>query len=514
MRTRVWRFAPVLVVSLLLPLGMPAPAADGVPDAAAIRAKILAADGPLPDAFRETAETVTSSGATTVEHRFRRGKDFRTTNNTGRFHTERGSFNGELWHMNDNGQVIVDQPDPGRAAREQTTITVTPVAKPVPGYLIATLNAQGYGAKEYVDGAAWRVVRREQIGVNGTIATTYDDVRADHGRTFAHRAHIENGYAHTSGDMRIVEYVPGDVPPSELAIPPPRRALVTFPPGLTSVELPAKFGRSHVYVRVNVGGRGLDFVLDSGAAGITIDATVARELGLPEYDKRSSVTAGRFTTARTIVPEMRIGPLVMRDVAVQELPHGWQTAPDVKEVGLLGFDFLAELGVTIDYEHERVAVVPSAAYVPPTDPHTIPIDVRVGSGQPRATVSVNGAVGERWILDTGGAGTFLIFDYFARRYPDALRDRGGGDQRERHLIGIGGAIPAKPYQIASLKLANMNFTDWVGYRVEGHGAYAQNDDGVVGVEFLRLFTLGFDYANSRVYLVPNRDGRLAMGIKE
>ena len=46
-----------------------------------------------------------------------------------------------------------------------------------------------------------------------------------------------------------------------------------------------------------------------------------------------------------------------------------------------------------------------------------------------------------------------------------------------------------------------------------HGAYAQNDDGIIGVDFLRLFTIGFDYANSRVYLVPNRDGRAAMAIK-
>ena len=31
----------------------------------------------------------------------------------------------------------------------------------------------------------------------------------------------------------------------------------------------------------------------------------------------------------------------------------------VKVVGLLGFDFLAELGVTIDYERKRVTVVPA-----------------------------------------------------------------------------------------------------------------------------------------------------------
>jgi hypothetical protein len=63
-----------------------------------------------------------------------------------------------------------------------------------------------------------------------------------------------------------------------------------------------------------------------------------------------------------------------------------------------------------------------------------------------------------------------------------------------------------------MKLATVNFTDWVGYRVKG-SSYSQNDDGIVGVEFLRLFTLGFDYANNRMYLVPNTSGRAAMGLK-
>jgi predicted aspartyl protease len=515
MRSRAWRLVGALILAFPL-TGAPAAAApaDPVADAAAIRAKVRAAAGDLPAAYRETDETTTSTGTTTVEHDYRRGKDVRFTYDTGRFPTERGIYRALAWHMNDNGQVVVDQPDPGEAAPEPTTTTVTAIRAPVAGYLIATLNARGYGVKEYVDGTSWQFVRRERVSPNGSLVATYDDVRADHGRTFPHHVHVENGVARTSSDTRIVEYLPDEVGADEVAVPQPRRALVTFPPGVSRVELPARFGSSHIIVRVNVGGRGLDFVLDSGASGITIDSNVARELGLPEFDKHSAVTAGRYETARTIVPEMRIGDLVMRDVAVQEVPQGWNTADGVKEVGLLGFDFLAELGVTIDYEHQRVTVVPSAQYVPPADPHTIPLDVRVGTGQPLATVVLNGALGERWILDTGGAGTFLIFDYFARRHPEALRDAGaGGVQHTFRIRGIGGDVPAQAYQIESLKLGSVDFADFVGFVVAPGGSYAQNADGLVGTEFLKLFTLGFDYASSRVYLVPNNAGRLAMGIK-
>ncbi|HEX3464524.1 MAG TPA: retropepsin-like aspartic protease [Candidatus Elarobacter sp.] len=513
MRSRAWRLFAALIFALPL-LRTPAPAAEPVPDAATIRAKVRAAVGDLPDAYRETDETTSSTGTTTVEHDFRRGKDVRFTYDAGRFHTEHGIFHAVAWHMNDNGQVVIDEPDPGEATAERVTTTVTAVHTPVEGYVIATLNARGQGTKDYVDAAAWQYVRRERIGPRGAIVATYDDIRADHGRTFAHHVHVDNGAAHTTSDLRIVEYVSGDVDPKDVAMPKPRRALVEFPPGVSSVDLPTRFGDSHVYVRVNINGRGLDFVLDSGASGITIDRGVARELGLPEFDKHSAVTAGRYETARTIIPEMRVGELVMHDVAVQEVPQGWNTADGVKEVGLLGFDFLAELGVTLDYEHQRVTVVPSERYVSPNDPHTIPIDVRIGSGQPLATVSLNGALGERWILDTGGAGTFLIFDYFARRHPEALHDVGAGLMRRTPEIrGIGGAVEARPYQIASIKLGNVNFADFVGYVIPPGAAYAQRSDGLIGTEFLKLFTLGFDYANSRIYLVPNKNGRAAMGIK-
>jgi predicted aspartyl protease len=514
MEIRVRRFLPALVLPLLL-LASGAPGfADPIPDQAAIREKILAAEGPTSATFRETDETVKSNGTRSVEHDFTRGKDFRYVFDAGPFHDEHGVFHGEAWYMNDNGQVVIDEPDPGQAVEEKLTTTVAAVHTPVEGFSIATLNARGHGVKEYVDGTSWHVTRRERLTPNGTIVTTYDDIREDHGRTFAHHLHVDNGYAKTTSDLRIMEYLPGDVAESDVAIPNPRRALVTFPAAGKPVELPVKFDNSHVYVRVNVGSRGLDLVLDSGAGGITIDSDVARQLGLPEYQKQSTVTAGRYVTYRTIVPEMHIGDLVLRDVAVQVVPQGWESSIGVKAVGLLGFDFLAELGVTIDYERQRVTVVPGATYAAPTDKNTIPVDVRIGGGQPYASVWINEALGERWVIDTGGAGTFMIFDYFARRYPKAVRDAGGGGElRSRSFIGIGGDIAVKPYQISSLKFARINFIDFVGYRVTDSSAYAESTDGIIGTAFLQMFTLGFDYGNSRVYLVPNAIGRKAMGLK-
>jgi predicted aspartyl protease len=482
---------------------------DALPSASAIRANVRAAEHP-PPAYRETIVLTSSDGTTMTERLYVRDDDERAVDDDGTFHTESGIVHGQRWVQNRNGQTVIDRADPGRAALERFNTTVA--RRPDGAYVVAVLTAKGRGRKEYVDPLTWRIVRRERIVANGTIVTTYDDVREDGGRVFAHRWHVDDSVQQTKIEGRVTEFVPGAVSDDELARPPSRRTLVTFPDGVTSVVLPAEFDR-HVYVRVTTGGRGLDFVLDTGASGIVLDAKVARDLGLHLQGEHSNVIAGRTTYARAIVPEMRAGPLVMRDVAVNVVPLGWKEAGHVRVAGLLGFDFLAQLGVTIDYENRRVTVVPSGAYSAPANSHTIALDARVGRGIPLVTASLDGAVAERIGIDTGGVGAFLLFDYFTRRNPPPLPDVDalafGADP---NFAGVGGGFAASPAFVSSFRLGGFTFHNVTGYRVLSEQSFSQDSDGVIGEGLLRNFTLGLDYANERIYLTPNADGRKALGL--
>jgi len=505
------------VLAFCLSAAAPAPADEPALDAAAILAKVRAAS-PKATTYRETTETVASNGTRTVTVRIRRGDDWRTVYGDGPFQEEAGEVGGQAWHQNANGQTVLEQAAAGDAKADPITSRVTRIGTPVDGYLVAELNLRGWGERRYVEAATWRVVRTEDIGANGTSTTIYDDFREDHGRVFAHHWSTDDRYAQTTSDTRVTAYDTSPVSDSELAVPETRRLLVEFPEGVHSVDLPAQFGTdlgfSHVYVRVMINGRGLDFILDSGASSITIDNGVAHELGLEMLGKRTAADAGRFTTGRALVPEMRIGQLTMRNVAVDIVPDGDNEVPGVKTVGLLGFDFLAELGVTIDYEHQKVTVVPGRDYVAPAGPNVIPLDLRLGEDLPSVDVAINGALSEDFVVDTGGAGSLMIFDAFARKHPEALKDEGGGGiMRQMRFSGIGGEFETKPYQLRSAKVGPLNFVDFVSYLVTTREAYDWGDDGIVGTEFLRLFNVGLDYGDSRIYLVPNKDGRRAMNIK-
>nr|MDP9106711.1 retroviral-like aspartic protease family protein [Candidatus Eremiobacteraeota bacterium] len=344
------------------------------------------------------------------------------------------------------------------------------------------------------------------------VTTTYDDVRDDGGRVFAHRWHVDNTVAQTTSDSRVTEFAPGDVADAELERPPSRRALVTFPDGVTSADLPADFAE-HVYVAVRIGETNVDFVLDTGASGIVVDANVARRIGLQLYGEHSHVVAGRATYARAAVPELHVGALTMRDVVVGVVPLGWTGRRGGRIGGLLGFDFLAQLGVTIDYERRRVTVVPSGAYAAPSAPQTIALAARFGRGIPLVTASFDGAVAERIGLDTGASGSFLLFDYFTRRNPSALpQGPTTGFDGPGAQTGVGGPFSTSLVLAGTIELGTFALPAVLGARVTSERSYAQDIDGVIGDNVLRWFTVGFDYAHERVYLTPNADGRAKLGL--
>lgn len=487
--------------------------AEDAETVATVRAHARAATGAMP-AASQIVVTYVAYGSRGRRTTFRVGDDFRQIVEDGPFVTQRGVRQKQAWHQNENGETVLDQPDPGAAKPDIVTTTLTPIATPIVGYLVAALDSAGHGTREYVESATWRVVRVENVAASATTTTIYDDFRTTEGTTRAWHWTVRDGHPENDAEYRIAS-VTRVATVADVEIPSARRNLVAFPDGVTSVALPVRERGDKFYVRVDIGGRGLDFLLDTGAAGLAIDENVARELGLTVYGQYSSgFNAGRYVSSRVLVPRMTIGALTMTDVAMATTPHVGLRAyeGDVRPVGLLGFDFIGALALELDYERGTVTARDPVTFAPPTAPHTIALDVRLWAQQPLTDVAINGALGERFGIDTGASGTMLVFDYFQRRHPEALVDRGGGGiLRERRFLGVGGAIETKPYDLASVRVGNANFRDVLAYAVHSRVAYGVDEDGMIGTDFLRLFTVSLDYANSRIYLTPNDAGFAAKG---
>lgn len=482
--------------------------ATALPDVATVRERIRAAGG-VKSEMERTVVSFSAFGLHGKRTTVRIGKDFRDTINDGPFLTGRGMLHGQRWHQNANGQTVIDQPDPGVASGEKTATTIAAASPPLVGYVLATLNSRGQGSKEYVEAATWHIVRRDVISATGTTVYTYDDFRTSAGTTGPWHWTASDGHRENDAEDRVESDDAGPIAEAELAVPPSRRELVQFPAGKTSVSLPLRADRDKFYVRVNVGGRGLDLLLDTGASAIVLDDDIVAQLGLTTYGAYSNAgNAARFKSTSAIVPEMKVGDLSLRDVVVRTIPHvGGDREGLYRAVGLLGFDFIASVVLKMDYEHGQVTALAPSSFSAPTERATNALFVRLGSGVPMTDVKLNGALGERFIVDTGAARGVFVFDYFARRHPEALIDTSGGMLATGHFAGAGGAFETHRYQLASVLIGNVNFKDFFADVVVTPGAYSGDGDGLIGTELLKFYTLYTDYENSMLYLVPNSLGR-------
>lgn len=120
----------------------------------------------------------------------------------------------------------------------------------------------------------------------------------------------------------------------------PAKTATTSALGFGPVRLPSdKTG--HYMATVEIEGRSLRMMVDTGATVVALSNRDATALGLnplPSDFKHKMITAnGQILVARLQLREVRLGNILIRDVAAAVLPAGIETA------SLLGMSFLGKL---------------------------------------------------------------------------------------------------------------------------------------------------------------------------
>jgi hypothetical protein len=497
-----------VLASILLCSVVPVSAQETM-DETTLRQHIIIAESKPPDSYREEDRTTSTTGDIS-EVELHRGIDYRVEYEDRLFHDQFGRFEGHTWDQDANGLTTVHELPVGIERPMPMKITVTRVAQPFDAWKETDLDPVGFGWIRYIDPKTFHELRRESVTRYGTITTDFDDFRTVNGYTQPYHWKTDNEVTKIKSDTNVAAFDVRDVTDADLAIP-PSRPFLSFPPGRTSVELPTTFLYDKIVVRVMVGDRGLDFALDSGAGGIFIDSAVAKELGLRMSASHSAVTAGRYQTQQGIVPEMRVGDLTMHNVAISTIPftinYGPYSQQKTTVVGLLGYDFIRSVGLTIDYAHRNVTAVPAGNFAPPVmTPDSDILPIRLGDHVPDISATINGAPAEHIVVDTGGGTSLILFDYFTARYPEAISPKVAtylGNLEGGQMGGVGGPFESKPIRLMTVDIGKYKIPNAVAFKVVSLRSFQFNEDGLVGYEFLKHFTVGFDYAGGKMYLVHN-----------
>lgn len=489
-----------LQTAIALTIVTSAALASEAPEVARLRERIATAVGPAPAAYSQTIH-YSSTAATGVRHITRRGSDERIVDDTPEMRTEYGVLHAQRWHRNENGHTVLEQPDRIDTDRDRSTSTV---ATGDNALVITTAYKSGRRVREFIEPVTFLPLRTVSTGPLGTTTTEYSEYRAYGKRHLATHTVVRDESTQLTTTSELVDDLESDPGEAAFAIPASRNNL-RFPSGISTVALPVQMApNGHWFVRVTIGGRGLDFLLDTGAPGIFIDPGTAGELGLPIFNrKQNNANGGAFTAGSARVPEMLVGDLTLADTIVGIAPVAGNELGNVKTVGILGFDFLFDARFTLDYAHKAITATVTSEDDGAIGAKTIPI--RLNQQIPYLTATVNGVMTDRMVFDTGSIGSMLFNQGFATRHPDAFPARDRNDPRLT-LQGVGGTFEVERYTIGHLLLGTTDFTGFEAFRVASSSVFSGPLDGFIGPDFFRLFTVGLDYPHGRIQLIPNADG--------
>ncbi len=438
-------------------------------------------------------------------HVFRLGRDERDITLLGPFFSEGGVRGGTRWQQTRNGITYTyNGVHENRDARsdglwltdnEPREVRLIGESVPLNAYVVEIDPPGGRHEWRFIDKSTANMTRREYLEKGRRYTMTFDDYRTFDG--IAEPSHVRS--VDSYGNERDLSLLSRtlDLTPDQhdVEIAPSRRTLVEFPAGVTNLHLPMRVVNGLCVVKVRIGLKDYDFLLDSGAAGIVIDPSIVDDAHLETYGTRTGATIGTFTETSGIVPQMTIGGLRMRSVVARVVSVPFHLDERTHIAGLLGFDFFLDTVVHVDLDHGTANVVAPASFKAPPDTATIPIALDDRTPVVRARAD---AVTGRVVLDTG-ANRSVFTPPFASR-ADIAFDPSTAVALFR---GLGGTGTAETVRLKSFDIAALPLFDPV-VDVSNANLGAEDIDGTAGTDLLHAYDLFFDYRAGALYVRRSR----------
>jgi len=444
---------------------------------------------------------LTQDGMNGVFRVHRLGRDYRETTILGPLSYENGQRSGVRWQTNRNGLTFsfagIHERDaiserifegPLRNDRDEKLIGESVQEN---AYVIEVNPPGGRHEWMYIDKHTGLLARRDRLEKHRRYVTTFDDYKYYDGVAEPSKIKSVDSYGNERDQVltsRTYDWTP-DV--RDVEMPVKHRDFVEFPANTGTVRLPARLVNGLFVVRVGVNGRPYDFLIDSGAAGIVIDTSVAEQLNLERYGNRIGATIGSYAESTTILTSLSVGSLKMQHVVTRIVPVPFRIDDRTRIAGLLGFDFFADCVLHLDYDRGIAEAIDMPNFKAPESTTAIP--VALDDKTPSVKVHVGSALA-RLMIDTGANRT-IVFASFADRADLA----GARIAATTRFKGVGGTGNGEMTRLHSFEFANVALTD-TAVEISSDDFASEDFDGVFGADLLKNYDVYFDYPAALVHV--------------
>jgi len=282
---------------------------------------------------------------------------------------------------------------------------------------------------------------------------------------------------------------------------------VRFDSGNSALKIPLEIDNNIIFLRVRVNNsKPLKFLFDTGASISIINSPRATELGLKTQGQASGNATGGAIQASLIkgvslsVPGAEVSNQLIASMR-------FNNPPDFEFDGTIGYDFINQFVVEIDYQNKIMSLYNPRTYAYPGKGEVIPLSFNGGRNIPLARTKIilegRAPVEAALEVDTGADGTFVINSPFVKKQ-GLLADIGKTTQSSG--VGAGGEQKLLVGRVKAVKLGRLVFNNPpVGLSRDGEGSGAITEsDGIIGGEIFRRFKVILDYSRKRMILEPNK----------
>ncbi len=260
-----------------------------------------------------------------------------------------------------------------------------------------------------------------------------------------------------------------------------------------------------VSARVNDYADSLNFILDTGSGGISLDSTTVEELGIPitPSDKTIKGIGGIRKVSFLNNATLRLPGLVIENLNFHVNDYGILTSVyGIRIDGIIGYSFFSRYIVNINYDFLQINVFSKGEYKYPSAGFML---YPMFTGLPMQTLQFTDSrkFVQRFYLDTGAGLNFLLSESY-------LNDSAVLRKRRKPPVvtqaeGVGGKMSMRLTTIKELKVGPYRFR-WVPtflFKDEFNVTNYPFVGGLLGNDILRRFNITFNYAKQQVHIVPN-----------
>jgi hypothetical protein len=248
----------------------------------------------------------------------------------------------------------------------------------------------------------------------------------------------------------------------------------------------------------------LNFILDTGSGGISLDSATCKEFNIQTFQTDTSITgiAGVRKVHFVFNKSLRLPGLTVEGLNFHVNDYEVLSSVYGEKVdGIIGYSFFSRYIVKIDFDSLQIEIYSPGKITYPSHGHLLhpiftSLPIQYVQVKDRRKVPFN------FYFDTGAGLCFLMSEQFAK-------DSAVLQKKRKPLVtqaeGMGGMLKMRLTVVKEVKLGP--------YRFRKVPTYLYQDDnnvtsypftgGLIGNEILRRFNLTFNYPQREIFLQPN-----------